>query len=871
MEKPAIGGGKRNKGWSMRVKRHQIWLILAGVFVFLPIIGAAGFILSFNPNRYAPVFVHTIEAATGRPVTIGGPITLKLSLNPILSAKDVTLANAAGFNGANLAQTSRLEAKFSLLGLLSHRLDILSLTLVDPIITLSTNAAGQTNWDLATPKQTPGETGSAPATTSHRHYKIALEAVVIQNGEIIIQGNKPASTTTITTANLTGRAASASAPLQFSGTAAYQGAIFTLTGTTGPIERFSGIGTGPWPVDLTLDAPGINAHVQGTIAHPRTGSGYDFQIHASAASLQAITSLLPSKTPTLPPIQNITLSAHVADQGGNIPAITGLSITLGTADLSNLRPGLRLDNATLTMASLTQTVQLTASGACGTLPLTITGTLGAPQLLIQAATAPPGAPPAASYPVAFQVQVSNTAFTVTGAVATPARLAGVALAINATIPNLATLDPIAGLTLPAWTNITLQTTLTDPGGQGLVDAIGLDGIAVTMDHAAFGGDLHFIFGKTPNLQVALQAQSIDADALRAAFAEPPAAGTAPSATQAPTPPTPFLISTQTLPLGWLRVASGDAQLAVTSLIVNHATYTGLQAHAVLSNGLLTLKPVTGELPGGAVTAAATLDATKDPAAATLSISAPALALAPALQSLGLANTAQGTLQASLTATATGDSPHALAASVNGQVGLAMVNGIVDGALLDQLFGAMLRSIGLPADLAGAHGPVPVRCFAFRLDAANGDGTIRTLTLDSNRLLIQGAGDVNFDTEALGVILRPELRIGNAEAGVPVEIDGSFALPTLVVAPKSALTDAVKAAIGLPTSAVQQIVGPKTLVGSILNDVTQAAPPDVCPAALALGRLGQPGSAAPPPPQPATADKTTPITGPKNLLKILFGK
>jgi AsmA protein len=855
----------------MRVKRRQIWLILAGVFVFLPLIGAAGFILSFNPNRYAPVFVHTIEAATGRPVTIGGPITLKLSLNPILSAQNVTLANPAGFPGANLAQTNRLEAQFSLLGLLSHRLDILSLTLVDPVIILSTNASGQTNWDLATPSQPPGKAASGRAAISHRHYKIALEAVIIQNGEIIIQGNKPANTTTITAANLTGRAASASAPLQISGTAEYQGAHVTLTGTTGLIERFSGIGTGPWPVDITLGATGINAHVQGAVAHPRTGRGYDFQIQASAASLQAITNLLPSNALMLPPIQNIAISAHITDQGGNIPAINGLSITLGAANLSNLRPDLHLDNATLTMASLTQTVQLTASGTCGTMPLTITGTLGAPQLLIQAATAPPGAPPAASYPVAFQVQAGNTAFTVTGAVATPARLAGVALAINATIPNLSTLDPIAGLALPAWTNITLQTTLTDPGGQGLIDAIGLDGIAVTMDHAAFGGDLHFVFGKTPNVQIALQGQSIDADALRAAFAKAPAAGTAPSATQAPTPPTPFLISTQTLPLGWLRIASGDAQLAVTSLILNHATYTGLQAHAVLSNGVLTLQPVTGELPGGAVTAAATLDATKEPAAATLSISAPALALAPALQSLGLANTAQGTMQASVTATATGDSPHALAASLTGQLGFAMVNGIVDGALLDQLFGAMLRSIGLPADLAGAHGPVPVRCFALRLDAANGDGTIRTLTLDSNRLLIQGGGKINFGTEALGVILRPELRIGNDEAGVPVEIGGNFAAPTLAVAPKTALTDTVKAAIGLPASVIQQVVSPKTLVGSILNTVTQTPSADVCPAALALGRLGQPGPAAPPPPQPATADKATPITGPKNLLKILFGK
>ena len=33
---------------------------------------------------------------------------------------------------------------------------------------------------------------------------------------------------------------------------------------------------------------------------------------------------------------------------------------------------------------------------------------------------------------------------------------------------------------------------------------------------------------------------------------------------------------------------------------------------------------------------------------------------------------------------------------------------------------------------------------LRLDAANGVGTVKTLTLDSSRLLVQGGGSVNFN-------------------------------------------------------------------------------------------------------------------------------
>jgi hypothetical protein len=48
---------------------------------------------------------------------------------------------------------------------------------------------------------------------------------------------------------------------------------------------------------------------------------------------------------------------------------------------------------------------------------------------------------------------------------------------------------------------------------------------------------------------------------------------------------------------------------------------------------------------------------------------------------------------------------------------------------------------------------------------------------------------------------------------------------------------------------------------------------VCPVALNLGRLGQPGPAAPPmPATPSVGSEIAPaLSGPKNLLNTLFGK
>jgi AsmA protein len=848
--------------------RHRIWLILAGLFVFLPLAAFAGFIVSFNPNHYKPAIIRTLEAATGRNVTISGPIKLKLALNPTLNAEEVAIANPPGFANPIFVQADRLEATFSLSGLFSHRLNIFSLSIINPTITLAINKAGQSNWDISVPASSLATSTASGVAHASRKMKVTLQAVTIQNCRIIL----PGQATTITISSLTGQAMSASAPLHVSATANLNGTNLAVSGTTGPVERFSGIGTGLWPVDLDVQSTGLTGHIHGSIAHPTTGRGYDFQIKATASSLQTILSLLPARTLNLPltppPVQNLALSVQVTDQGTSLPALSDLSITAGKANLSQFMAGLQLSSASITMASLDQPFLITANGMAADIPLTLSSKAGAPALLLQAIPSPEAVQTPPSYPVSFQIQAGTATLSVNGAIATPDRLAGVALALNASIPDLSALGSAIGPDLPAWHNIIMQTTLTDPGGQGLVNAIGLDGLTVTMDHASFGGDGHIIFGKTPNIQIALEAQSIDADALRAAF--PPAINLLPAA-PAPAPAlVAFVIPTTALPMEWLRSANGDVQVSINSLIFNQSTYTGIQAHAVLANHVLTLQPVSGELPGGAVTANATLDLTKEPAAAAVTIKAPALALAPTLKSLGLAPDAQGTLQASLTATGSGDNLHALAASMTGQAGLAMVNGIVDGQLLDQLFGAMLRSIGLPADLAGAHGPVPVRCFAFRLDAAAGTGTISTLTLDSTRLLIQGDGAVNFGTETLGVIIRPEMRVVNDELGVPVQIGGSFSAPTLSVMPQVNLKTTLKDAVGLSASIAQAASNPKTLAGAIANTVVQTPPPDVCPAALALGRLGQQGPAAAAQ-QPSPTATASPASGPKSLLNILFGK
>lgn len=312
------------------------------------------------------------------------------------------------------------------------------------------------------------------------------------------------------------------------------------------------------------------------------------------------------------------------------------------------------------------------------------------------------------------------------------------------------------------------------------------------------------------------------------------------------------------------------QISADRLVWNQATYTALQGHAVLKNAVLTLSPVTGELPGGSVTAQAAVDASHEPATESVSLTAPALALSPLLSAFRLPNMAEGTVQARLWANGAGDNLPAIAASLDGQLGLAMVNGVVDGAVVDRLFGNILQTVSLPRSLAGAQGPVAVRCMGLRIDALNGMGTVRAMTLDTSRLRVQGGGNINLGAETLGLILRPQMQMEGGYIGVPVEISGSFAAPTTKIAPLSAVQAAAQNAAGLQAGLAQQLQNNPSFLGQVARSLGIGSGGDVCPAALSLAQLGQPGPAA----APMTAAPATgfpPQNGPQNLLNTLMGK
>ncbi len=832
---------KANSRTPQSFHRFLLWR-LAAVIALPLLIAALGtiFVLhSFNPNRYAPALVAALEQITGRPVTLNGPVTIRWSLTPAIQASDIAIANPPGFPDPNVLTLSRMRAEIALLPLFSDRVDILKLVLVNPHLTLERQSNGSADWDFSTAYVHPSA-GAMPLLDSR--IKVALEAVEVENGILTLQADNGKTAGAIHFTKLTGTADSLSAPLHLDAQAEIGATPFGITGILGPLERFSGIGSGPWPLNLELTMAGAKLGITGTVKRPRDARGYDLALSLNIPDLNTLGQALPPGLAgrlTLPPIQNIVGVAQLKDRNATLPAINNLTLTAVKSDLSAIRPGLVLNGLNISMAALDQPLSVTTTGTSGSDNFSLQGQFGALQNLLNPALLPTGTAASGNFPISVTAQLGNATASITGAIATPQTLSGTALALTANIPDLSTLSTVAGTPLPAWKHIALQTSLIDPGGEGLYNAAGLDDLIVTMDNAAFGGAATLNLTPQPKLQLTLNFTQANVDALLAAFPAPPTTTPAPPVTAPATPAATGtkIIPDTALPLGFLSWGTANIQLAADNVTWNGANYTALQGTAQLAGSKLTIDPITGEVPGGNITASASLDGSTTPVAESLSIKAPALALGPLFKAFGLAGTAEGNLQLQFTATSTGNTPHAIAANLNGQLGLASVNDQLDSNLLDQAFGPAAKAAGLPPF---ADTPAAIRCFGLFIDAAQGVATLKTFGLDSNLLLLQGSGSLDLGQESYSLTLQP----ANA---AQVQLGGSFAQPVLAAAPQP---------INPAPATVPQTSAPQR--------------PDICPTTLALARLGQAGPAAPA--QTLLTSSTAPVNAnaPKNLLNSLLG-
>ncbi len=108
-----------------------------------------GLFIAFTPMDFMrDRLAKEVKARTGRDLVVAGGT--RLSVWPLaVSMGEVSLSAPRGMSGPPLIKARRLEAKASLSALVLRRIEIRSLTLIEPVIELRVDGNGRRSWDFA--------------------------------------------------------------------------------------------------------------------------------------------------------------------------------------------------------------------------------------------------------------------------------------------------------------------------------------------------------------------------------------------------------------------------------------------------------------------------------------------------------------------------------------------------------------------------------------------------------------------------------------------------------------------------------------------------------------------------------------------------
>ncbi len=823
----------------MQRKRRLRPILLAGAAIV--VLGTAAVIVAsaaLDPTRLADTLKDSVYRSTGRELTITGGVHLKMGLSPQVEVDGIALANIPGGSRASMLTARSLIARVALLPLLGGDAVISSLVVQDPDIVLERGADGTGNWQFAPARRALYQPRSSSSSGGGGGGRVEVHTVRLEGGRFSwLAGPGPAVTLGIT--NLLWTALGTDAPMSLAFEGAKGDVPVTLNVSSGSLQRLQGgpvsALAGAWPLTLDLAILRASLHLDGGVNHPEQGRGYHFRATANVPDLATLNPLLVDTT--LPALADVNATAVLSDGPQGELRTSQLSLHAGESNLEAWVPGLAIKQFLLSAPGPGQLIQLNLDGTYQGQPLRLAGTANQPDVV------------ASSGPIQATLtgQAAGANLSAHGTVPPAPDAAGLDLAVSVHAPDLSSLSPLVGRALPPAHDFTLEAHVGDAGVK--LRGIAVRDLAVGSSLGDVAGQLTVTWSPRASLAGSLTSRVLNLDAIGA-----PSGGLLPSVWPLPdsptqqaaipappaptTSPAPVTHQPGALPLARLRTTDADLTLAIGNLTAGGQKLEDVQAHLQLNDGKLALNPFRAQTADGAIIGGASIDASSDEPPIAITLRSPAISADGVATLLGYPGGARGTMQVDAQLSGVGQTAQAIEATLDGHLGLAMVNGEVEDSLLQGLLGAALDTAGIPTI---GFGSSQVRCLALRADFTNGHATIRALAADTSKLALDGTGEIDLQAQTADLHLRPRLRLGPTEVAAPVWLHGPF----------NGLKGALDPVLG----------------GGRVGMTIGGAPagPSACAGKLALARGGLGG----PLPAAAPADTGFSIRKPKDLLKGLF--
>jgi hypothetical protein len=357
----------------MKPNPARIVVRVALVFAALLAVALVRVVKSIDVDRYRAEAADWTRQATGRELAFAGPVKLKLSLHPALTAKGVTLANRPGAARTDMVRLDHVEAQIGLLPLLWGEVRV-SRVLVDGAdIVLDQDGEGRGNWEFAP---------AAPGTPAEDH-KIDPPAAAIRVTQlvfrrVVVHLQNPADDG-LTIQRATFDTDGLAAPIALTLDGQWRGKHLAVTGLLGSLKE---VFVEEKPLSLRLKAlmPGLVASADGTVKSAKQGLDLALSMTAELNDSADLDSLIGLPLPSL----GSARAAFILSGPLSRPSLSAVDATVGRHDtLAITVKGVVADPRAGTGIDLALGIDGDASAAFGfgmpgkPLPMALSGHVGA--------------------------------------------------------------------------------------------------------------------------------------------------------------------------------------------------------------------------------------------------------------------------------------------------------------------------------------------------------------------------------------------------------------------------------------------------------------------------------------------------------------
>jgi AsmA family len=178
-------------------------------------------------NNYRSELETFGRKLTGREVTIGGDIAVKLFPWPQLQAGQVAIGNPNGFSDAAFVKAEAMRVRLSLGGLFNGSIDVQTVEVEKPEVNLQRNASGDVNWIFAPQEQVAGQGLLS---------RVKLDQILVSHGILSFDDLRNGHSMVLTDLDATLSAQSILGPWRSKGTAKWNDVAFDVAVVTSAKE-----------------------------------------------------------------------------------------------------------------------------------------------------------------------------------------------------------------------------------------------------------------------------------------------------------------------------------------------------------------------------------------------------------------------------------------------------------------------------------------------------------------------------------------------------------------------------------------------------------------------------------------------------------